>query len=136
MSRRWRRSCMVRLKKIRVEITPRKESWKELLEVARKVDRGEDVSYEKLVFDSYEAFRKILTPERLRILHVIREENPKSVYELAKILGRDRRNVVKDLELLEMIGLVEFVEEQKGRRKVKRPIVPYDEIDVSIPVVV
>lgn len=132
----WRGFCMVRLKKIRVEITPRKEAWKELLDVARKVDRGEDVSHRKLVFDSYEAFRKVLTPERLKILHVIREEEPKSIYELAKILGRDRRNVIKDLEVLEMMGLIEFVEEQRGRRKVKRPVVPYDEIDVSISVAV
>ena len=126
---------MVRLKKIRVEITPRKESWKELLEVARKIDRGEDISYEKLVFDSYEAFRRVMTPERLKILHVIREEQPKSIYELAKLLGRDRRNVIKDLEILEMLGLVEFEEEKHGKRRSRRPVVPYDEIEVSIPVV-
>lgn len=122
-------------RKIRVEITPRKEAWKELLEVARKIDRGEDISYEKLVFDSYEAFRRVMTPERLKILHVIREEEPKSIYELAKLLGRDRRNVIKDLEILEMLGLVEFEEEKHGKRRSRRPIVPYDEIEVSIPVV-
>lgn len=125
----------MRLRKIRVEITPREEAWKELLEVARKMDRGEDVRYEKLVFDSYEAFRKVMTPERLKILHVIREKEPKSVYELAKILGRDRRNVIKDLEMLEMLGLVEFEEEKHGKRRSRRPVVPYDEIEVSIPVV-
>jgi len=131
----WRGFCMVRLRKIRVEIAQRKDSWEELLEVARKIDRGEDVSYEKLVFESYEAFRKVLTPERLKILHVIREKRPKSVYELAKILCRDRRNVIKDLEILELLGLVEFEEEKRGKRRSKRPIVPYDEIEVSIPVV-
>ncbi len=126
---------MVRLKKIRVKIAPRKGSWEELLEVARKTDKGEDVSYEKLVFESYEAFRKVLTPERLKILHVIREKEPKSVYELAKILGRNRRNVIKDLEILELLGLVEFEEEKRGKRKSRRPVVPYNEIEVSIPVV-
>ncbi len=126
---------MVRLKKIRVKIAPRKGSWEELLEVARKTDKGEDVSYEKLVFESYEAFRKVLTPERLKIMHVIREKEPKSVYELAKILGRDRRNVIKDLEILELLGLVEFEEEKRGKRKSRRPVVPYNEIEVSIPVV-
>lgn len=125
----------MRLKKIRVEITPRKEVWKELLDVARKIDGGEDVSHEKLVFDSYEAFRRVMTPERLKILHVIREEEPKSIYELAKLLDRDRRNVIKDLEILEMLDLVEFEEERRGKRKSRRPIVPYDEIEVSIPVV-
>ncbi len=77
--------------------------------------------YEKLVFDSYEAFRKVMTPERLKILHVIREKEPKSVYELAKILDRDRRNIIKDLEMLEMLGLVEFEEEKHGKRRSRRP---------------
>jgi len=118
-----------------VEITPRREAWKELLDVARKVDRGEDVSHERVVFDSYEAFRRVMTPERLKVLHVIREKRPKSIYELAKLLDRDRRNVIKDLEMLEMLGLVEFEEEKHGKRRSRKPVVPYDEIEVSIPVV-
>ncbi|ADC66172.1 regulatory protein ArsR [Ferroglobus placidus DSM 10642] len=120
--------------KLRIEIG-RRDSREELLEVARRIDEGEDVEFERIVFESYEALRKILTPERLKILHVIKEKNPKSVYELAKLLGRNRRNVIKDLEILEMLGLVKFVEEKKGKRRRKVPVVPYDEIEVSIPVV-
>ena len=77
--------------------------------------------------------RKVLTPERLRILHAIKEHKLGSVYELSKILGRDRRNLMKDLELLETVGLVELVD-VPGKRKRKAPVVSYDEIRVSIPV--
>ena len=125
---------MVKLGKVKIRIAPRKENVKELIEIARRIETGEDVRDDSLVFESYEAFRKILTPERLRILQVIREKEPRSVYELAKVLGRDRRNVIKDLEILETLGLVEFSEEERGKRKSRRPVVPYDEIVVSIPV--
>ena len=123
---------MVRLKKIKVEIAPREKCVKELIEVAKRIEKGEDVRYEKLVFESYEAFRKVMTPERLRILHVIKKYKPKSIYELAKILGRDRRNLMKDLEILEMLGLIEFSEEEHGKRKRKVPVINYDQIQVSI----
>ncbi|WP_456330182.1 HVO_A0114 family putative DNA-binding protein [Archaeoglobus sp.] len=126
---------MVKLRKVKIKIAPREESVRELIEIARRIEAGEDVRDDVLVFESYEAFRKMLTPERLRILQIIKEREPRSVYELAKVLGRDRRNVIKDLEVLEMLGLVEFSEEKRGKRKSRRPIVPYDEIEVSIPVV-
>lgn len=123
----------VRVKKMEVGVGPRRVNVENLLEVARKIDRGEDVKHEKVVFESYEAFRSVLTPERLRILHVIKEYKPGSIYELSKILGRDRRNLMKDLELLETVGLIEMVD-VPGRRKRKTPVVSYDEIQVSIPV--
>jgi len=121
--------------KLRIEIGKKEESREELLKVAKRIDEGEDVEFEKIVFESYEALRKVLTPERLKVLHVIKEKKPKSVYELAKLLGRDRRNVVKDLGILEMVGLVKFVEEKERGRKRKVPVVPYDEIEIGIPIV-
>ena len=104
----------------------------ELIDVLRRVERGENVDYDELAFESYEAFRRVLTPERLRILQVIRSRSPRSIYELAKVLGRDRRSVIKDLKILELLGLVEFEEEMRGKRRSKRPVVSYDEIVVSI----
>jgi predicted transcriptional regulator len=39
---------------------------------------------------------------------------------------------MKDLEILEMLGLIEFSEEKHGKRKKKVPVINYDEIQVSI----
>lgn len=50
--------------------------------------------------------------------------------ELAEVVDRDIKNVSQNLNELEQLGLVEFVNE--GRTK--RPVVPYDEIEVAYPV--
>jgi len=126
----------MRVKEIKLIIRPLDEDFDEVVEAFRRIEKGEDIHDEKIVVESLDALRKILTPERLRILQVIRNENPESVYELAKMLNRDRASVIRDLEALEFLGLVEYSEEKKGGRIRKKPVVPYDEIDVHIPVAV
>jgi len=124
----------MKVKEIKVIVRPLEEDFDEVVEAFKKVERREEFEEEKIVVESLDVLRKILTPERMRILQVIRNEKPSSIYELAKLLGRDRAAVIRDLEALQKIGLVEISEEknEKGR---KRPIVPYDEIVVKIPVV-
>jgi predicted transcriptional regulator len=77
------------------------------------------------------AFKKILTEERIAILRAIKEKKPNSVYSLAKMLKRDRSTVTTDLAILKNAGLIEIKEEQ-GVRFMTRPIVDYDRLDVSI----
>lgn len=42
---------------------------------------------------SIEAARNLLTPSRLALLRAIRTKRPGSVYELAKLVGRNLKNV-------------------------------------------
>jgi len=125
----------MKVKEIKVIIRPLEEDLGEVVEAFKKVEGREEFEEEKIVVESLDVLRKILTPERMRILQVIKNEKPNSIYELAKLLGRDRAAVIRDLEVLQKIGLVKISEEkdEKGRKK---PIVPYDEIVVKIPVVI
>ena len=123
------------VRKIKDIVRSLEEDLEEIVDALKRVERGEEFHEEKIVVESLDVLRKILTPERLRILQVIRSEKPGSIYELAKLLDRDRAAVVRDLEYLQQLGLVEFEEEKHGKRRSRRPIVPYDEIEVSIPVV-
>jgi predicted transcriptional regulator len=100
----------------------------ERITAGRPVQKIHDVN-----FTSYEAMRKILTPRRLELLHVIKEKNPQSVYELAQMLGRDLKNVNDDLTTFVNIGLVELRKTTKGRKKVV-PSVTVDKIQVEIAV--
>jgi predicted transcriptional regulator len=79
-------------------------------------------------FSSFEAFRKALTLQRFQLLKVIRENNPKSIHELAKLTGRDMKNVSEDLRALKEMELVEL--EPHGR--LKTPRVKYDEIRFEV----
>jgi predicted transcriptional regulator len=82
---------------------------------------------------SVEAARRLLTPHRLAMLRTIRSKHPRSIYELAKVLGRDLKNVQADLRLLEKYGLVRTSAGRgTGRRKVRIPHVRFDEISLKV----
>ncbi|MFH1317120.1 MAG: MarR family transcriptional regulator [Candidatus Woesearchaeota archaeon] len=84
-----------------------------------------------LYIEDINEFKKILTEERIRILRVIKHKNPQSVYELAKMLKRDRSNVITDLALLENLGFIEL-DQEKNIRTVMKPKADYDRIDISV----
>lgn len=50
---------------------------------------------------------RTLTPARWALLERLREAGPGSIYELAKRLGRDYKNVHTDVTALVKIGLIE-----------------------------
>jgi predicted transcriptional regulator len=77
--------------------------------------------------------RKVLTEERLRILKVVKQRQPSSIYELAKVLGRDVKNTFNDVQFLSEAGLIELKKTKDGREKTT-PIVSYDKILLEIPV--
>ncbi len=51
--------------------------------------------------------------------------------KLAELTSRDYKNVSEDIALLERLGLVEL-EGRGGKGGAKAPVVPYDEIQVTI----
>ncbi len=103
--------------------------WAETFEkvrIGKKFDKSRGV-----FFTSLEAIRKVLTEKRLQLLHVIKEQEPDSVYNLSKIVKRDIKNVKGDLQLLKDIGLVSITKARKGRERVV-PRVNYDKIQLEI----
>jgi predicted transcriptional regulator len=87
---------------------------------------------EEVGFTSIEAARNFLTRERLALLHAIRTQHPQSLYELARQVGRDFKNVQEDIRLLERHGLVRVARESRGKRTVKVPQVHFEEIALKI----
>ncbi len=83
-------------------------------------------------FTSLEAARKFLTRERLALLRTIRTQQPSSIYELARMASRDLKNVQDDIRILERHGLVKITKHPRGRRRVKVPQAPFEEIALRI----
>ena len=63
-----------------------------------------------LSLEDLPAFAKALTPARWVLLERLRKEGACSVYELARRLGRDYKNVHTDVAALEKLGLIERTE--------------------------
>lgn len=124
----------MKVKNIRLEIKSESEFINEAKGVMRKLSKGTNVKAKSVIsFESLSVMRKFITDERLRILTTIKKHHPSSIYELAKILKRDTKNVSNDVNYLEGIGLLEVKKTNKGRSK-STPLVNYDKILLEIPV--
>ncbi|WKZ34024.1 MAG: winged helix DNA-binding protein [Thermodesulfobacteriota bacterium] len=124
----------MKAKKVKVGIKSTKEALDDFVKAGEAIERGQKASkQEGLFFESIEGFRKALTPRRIELLHIIREQRPESIQELARLADRDMRAVVTDISILERYGLVDMKRKKDGR-KLSTPIVDYDTIDIKIAV--
>ena len=121
------RNIKIGVKELRAVLDETREAMDHIA-AGQEIPKVHDVN-----FTSYEAMRKLLTPRRLELLHVIKEQRPGSVYELAQFVGRDSKNINDDLAILTNVGLIELRKTTKGRKKVI-PCVTVDKIQVEITV--
>jgi predicted transcriptional regulator len=91
--------------------------------------RGDRSDYD---FSALADLRHLLNNEKARILNTIKNQNPKSVYQLAKTLDRDFKSVWEDLKLLEKFGFVEFKELKDGKRTKLKPEIVLDNLQINI----
>ncbi len=80
----------------------------------RKLERLRVLSLEDLPL-----LLRTLTPARWALVDRLREAGPLSIYQLAKLVGRDYKNVHTDVSALARIGLIE-------KRNDARVSVPWD----------
>ena len=83
-------------------------------------------------FSDVKLLRNLLSNEKSRILHVLKSKNPKSIYGLAKILGRDFKSVREDIKVLERFGFIEFHLEKNGKRESLKPVLVVDKIEIVV----
>ena len=94
------------------------------------LDRGETPEpVLEVVYHDIQDLHRVTRPKNLELLRAIVREEPTSIRETARLVERDVRQVHRNLEELEELGLIEF--EENGRSK--RPTVWYDTIEVDLP---
>ena len=124
----------MKIKRIDIGIKGLKESLGDFVRTWGNLEAGEKVKKEEgIYFESVDTMRSILTNKRLLILKTIKEKKPNSIYELAKILGRDIKNINQDLKLLSDVGLVALEKIETDKKRVI-PHVDYSKILLEIPV--
>ena len=123
----------MKLKDVEIIVMDDEEYREHLNKLFERVKESEISESEphKIVACTTEDIGKILTNERIRLLHTIRENKPESISKLARILDRKESNVHNDLTFLEGIGLLEI---KKGKNHVKKvPVVDYDALHITVP---
>ena|SRR3990167_10038114 len=83
-----------------------KKEWKEALKGKKRGSQKDN----ELIFTGLETAAKVFTKNRIEVLKVIISEQPKSIYEISKIVKRDFKNVHSDVKFLAEIGLIELKE--------------------------
>lgn len=63
---------------------------------------------------------------------MLKTKQPNSIYQLAKLLGRDFKSVRQDISLLEGLGFIEMIPIHKGKREKLKPLLVIDELKVDI----
>jgi len=122
----------MKVKNIRVAIKPLEHSLREFADTWKKLEKGKEVRKHRAVyFESIDALRTVLTDKRLELLKAIKENSPSSIYELAKIVGRNIKNVNEDVKLLADLGFLKL-EKRKTDRKRTIPTVDYSSIMLEI----
>ena len=124
-------TAAVRTLHVRVED---RESYFDRLEaVLDDRDTGEDgeqIGERGLSLPDDEALARVFSAQNLQLIRAIAHHEPSSMRRLATIVDRDIKNVSQNLNELESLGLIDLVEDGRS----KRPVVPYDEINVIYPV--
>ena len=117
------------MKTLRIGIAPYEEIKARSLVIARgELTPGPDEP--KLWFASIESLARVLSDKNRALIDLIIERRPQSLAELEQLSGRARSNLSRTLKSMERFGLVEFVE---GEGRTLQPRVPYDEIQLDLP---
>lgn len=90
---------------------------------------GEKKDYD---FEGIAVLRKLLSNEKARLLHVIKTKKPSSIYNLARILGRDFKSVNDDIKLLDKFGFIDLIAEKTGKRARLRPVLVVDTVRINL----
>lgn len=119
-------------KAIIIEFKNLEDLENELLDLKKK--KTLQVYKNILFFDSVSSFRNFMTLQKLEILALIANDQPKSVYDLTQMLDRGLAAVQKDCQMLERLGFI-FLKKQDTRRGNLKPLLvfDYDRIIVHLP---
>jgi predicted transcriptional regulator len=88
----------------------------------------------ELAFPDVTYLSKIFRPERIRMIQMIKEKKPDSIYQLAKLLGRTTANVQRDVSELAELGIIELKKAKKKgqKREVVTPEYNWDGFDIAV----
>ncbi|WP_226480608.1 hypothetical protein [Natrinema amylolyticum] len=97
-------------------------------EAIRTFQGGDPVDQPAIVtFANEQQLSDVLNERTYTLLRVIRADEPDSIRETARLVGRDVKNVYEELTTLEALGIIRFDEDGQS----KRPVFPYDDLIIS-----
>jgi predicted transcriptional regulator len=111
----------MKVKRVTIGIRSTEDVLAEAATTMKAVAAGKTVKPQRrrLLFTSPEALRRFLTPKRVALIQLIRQQRPASINELAALAHRDFKRVYEDVKVLAETGLLELTQEN-GRKMTPR----------------
>jgi predicted transcriptional regulator len=106
---------------VQVHIGTPEDMGRRFLDAWHRTERGEMVDETHLTFHDLETLLAALTPKRLHLLRYVRHHQVRTIRALATDLGRDYKNVHRDVQELTRLGLLS--------RTTDRVIAPFASVD-------
>jgi len=125
----------MKIKEVNVRIEKERDFDKRIIDKLKEIDKRKynEKLKTNVSFESIDDLRKILTKRRLQLLRFIKHKKPASIYQLAIDIGRDRKSVTTDINILHNLGFLEL-KEKKNLREVVMPSVNFDKVEIKIPI--
>lgn len=102
--------------------------YEESLDAIQTLAAGDSVDQPAtLTFANEKQLGDVFNERTYTLLRTIRQDEPESIREAARLVGRDVKNVHQELTRLEALGVIRL--DETGRSK--RPIFPYDDLVIS-----
>ena len=127
----------MKAKRFKVKIQSFDQAGDEFVKTWKAAEKGLD--YESgydlvLGFPDLSWISKVLSPERIRLIQMIREKKPESIRQLAKFLDRAQQNVQKDVQELAQFGIIELKRTRKKGQKCEsvQPEFNWDGFDIAV----
>jgi predicted transcriptional regulator len=89
------------------------------------------VKPDELISNDLKTLLKLITASRLVIFGVIFSQKPNSVYSLAKKLDKPQPFVLKEVRVLESLGLISLLRELDGGRERLKPVALYSKVVID-----
>ena len=127
----------MKARRFKIKIQTLEQAGKEFVRAWKMAEKGKDfeAGYDLvLAFPDISWIAKVLSPGRVRIIQTVRDQKPKSIRQLAKLLNRAQQNVQKDVQELAHFGIIELKRKRKKgqKRESLQPEYNWDGFDIAV----
>jgi len=104
----------------------------------RRAEAGEEFDEQEaafvLNFEDLDDVERLMRRLNLQLLDIVASERPESIRETARLVDRDYREVHRNLEELESLGVIEFTTEGNSKRPRLRDGTEAIDLSITFPI--
>jgi len=117
------------MKKLIISLKTSTQVIEDFKSAFKKAKMGKLDDHFEISFDNKSDFNKFI--RNIEILTFILHHHPGSVYELAKLMGKDVSNLHKIILFYQNLGVIKILKKKNGREN-NKPVVEFDKIEFDL----